>query len=132
MWTGSSNKILKLSEKRLIKIYASPEMMVEFSDVIKRVKFAKRIHELKTSVTELTVCFLRLIEIIRVKKVKLKLDEKPVDTDDEMFIFCSLSAQAFFLVTGDPHLRILKEVRGVKILNPHEFMHEFKSSKPYE
>jgi len=92
LWTGSSNKILKLAEKRLIKIYASPEMTFEFSDVIKRVKFAKRIHELKTSVTELTVCLLRLIEIIKVKKVKLKLDEKPVDTDDEMFIFCSLSA----------------------------------------
>ena len=68
MWTGSSNKILKLSEKRLIKIYASPEMMVEFSDVIKRVKFAKRIHELKTSVTELTVCLLEVNRNYKGKK----------------------------------------------------------------
>lgn len=122
LWTGPPHQILKLAEAGRLQIFASPEIIKEVFDVIKRDKFARRIYELKTSVSEIMVGLLHLVQIVESKKHKLTTDEKPVDRDDEMFIFCALTSQASFLVTGDPHLKVLKEIRGIKILSPDEFL----------
>ncbi|MFQ5770176.1 MAG: putative toxin-antitoxin system toxin component, PIN family, partial [bacterium] len=97
LWTGSSHKILKIAENRQIKIFASQEMIIEFLEVIKREKFSKRISELKTSVTEIVTGILRLVEIVKLEKYKLKSHEIPVDKDDEMFLACALTAEASFI-----------------------------------
>lgn len=46
----------------------------------------------------------------------------PSDPDDNMIVACALKAGAQYLVSGDPHLKDLREYRGVAIVSPAEFL----------
>lgn len=46
----------------------------------------------------------------------------PADPDDEIFLTCSLEAEADFIVSGDRHLLELKEYRGIPVLTAREFL----------
>ena len=56
----------------------------------------------------------------------MKVSELPEDEDDVMVIECALTADAQYLISGDPHLLHLKEVRGIKVLTPAEFLQWLK------
>jgi len=44
------------------------------------------------------------------------------DPTDDMFLACAMEAKADFIVSRDPHLRNLKQFRGIKIVNVREFV----------
>ncbi len=44
------------------------------------------------------------------------------DPDDNMMLACAMKVGAQYLVSGDPHLKDLKEYRGVAIVSPAEFL----------
>jgi putative PIN family toxin of toxin-antitoxin system len=44
------------------------------------------------------------------------------DPDDDKFLACALTAQADYIVTGDPDLLILGQHQEVTILKPQEFL----------
>lgn len=85
---GATSQSFKLAEKQQIRIFTSPELLQEIFDVIKRDKFTKRIEELKVSPAEIQAGLLHLVEIIRLRKLRLEPHEKPIDKDDEMFLLC--------------------------------------------
>jgi hypothetical protein len=45
-----------------------------------------------------------------------------IDPDDDKFLACALEAQADCIVSGDPHLRNLKQYQGIDILSPFAFL----------
>lgn len=45
-----------------------------------------------------------------------------IDPDDDKFLACALEAQADYIVSGDPHLRNLKQYQGIDILSPYAFL----------
>ncbi len=53
---------------------------------------------------------------------KEKVDAVEEDKKDNMVLECALEAKAEFIVTGDHHLRTLKEFRNITILTPREFI----------
>lgn len=44
------------------------------------------------------------------------------DPDDNRVLECALGAGARYIITGDRHLLVLKEFRGIYILSPAEFL----------
>jgi predicted nucleic acid-binding protein len=63
-----------------------------------------------------------LVEVVKKNpKLKLKSEEIPIDEDDTIFVLCAVSVKASYLVSGDPHLLVLRQVRGTRIISPREF-----------
>lgn len=56
---------------------------------------------------------------------RLKVDVVKEDPSDNKVIECAIEGKAKYIVTGDPHLRRIKEYRGIKILSPKEFLARF-------
>lgn len=44
------------------------------------------------------------------------------DPDDNIVIACAVKADADYIVSGDPHLKKLKEYQDIKIVSPREFL----------
>ncbi len=122
LWTGIPHELLKQVKLRRLKLFVTSEILYELENVLKREKFLKRIHHLKTTVEEIMIGFLDLVEIVKTKKsIKLKPNETPGDEDDIMFLLCAIGVNPPYLISGDPHLLRLKMVRGVRIITPQDF-----------
>jgi len=75
LWKGTPHNLLIFAEKGSIHLYATFEMLGELEEVLNREKFRKRITELRTSVNELMMGVISLVEIvIPKKKVKCKIE----------------------------------------------------------
>jgi putative PIN family toxin of toxin-antitoxin system len=48
------------------------------------------------------------------------------DPDDDKFLACAATAQADYIVTGDPDLLILGQYEKTVILKPHEFLNRLQ------
>ena len=46
------------------------------------------------------------------------------DPDDDKFIECAVAAQAKYIITGDHHLKAIRNYMGIKILSPRDFLEE--------
>jgi len=44
------------------------------------------------------------------------------DPSDDKFLEAALAGQALYVVSGDNHLLVLKDFRGIKIITAHEFI----------
>ena len=47
------------------------------------------------------------------------------DPDDNKFIVCSAALKCSYIISGDKHLKKIKNYMGIKILNPKEFLIEY-------
>ena len=52
----------------------------------------------------------------------LKLEEIKDDPDDNKILECAVAAAADYIISGDDHLLKHKELRGIKIVSPAEFV----------
>jgi len=53
----------------------------------------------------------------------LKIIEE--DPDDNMFIECAVALECSHIISGDKHLKSVKNYMGIKIVNPKEFLIQF-------
>ena len=44
------------------------------------------------------------------------------DPDDDLILGCAVGAKADYLVSGDTHLRKLRDYKGIQIISPSEFL----------
>lgn len=51
------------------------------------------------------------------------------DPDDDKIVNTALETGSDYIVTGDPHLLALKEVRGIRIVTPAEFLSILRAGK---
>lgn len=103
-----------------VKICLSKEVWAEYEEVISRDKFSKikgfkeRADELLTAIKEIAFWFepQEQIHIL-------------TDIDDDMFIELAVESDANYIVTGNTNDFIIREFRGIFILNPKEFYEEW-------
>jgi putative PIN family toxin of toxin-antitoxin system len=68
-------------------------------------------------------CFLKiLLRISALVETKIELDIIKEDYSDNMLLECAIEKKAKYIVSGDRHLRKLKNYKGVKILTASEFL----------
>jgi uncharacterized protein len=61
----------------------------------------------------------RSVTMVRTWRTVREIEE---DTADNRVLECALYAKADFIVSGDKHLLLLGQFKGIKILSPREFL----------
>ncbi len=104
-----------------ILLITSPSILAEVEDVINReniVKYHKLIPAQRQEILKqlIILCYVTL-ETSPKDEIVIKNDPK-----DDKFILAALEGKANYIVSGDHHLLDMKEYKGIKILNPNEFL----------
>lgn len=118
-WDGKPEGVLQLLENGSIVNFISPEIFEELKRVIAypKLKFS---NSLQTKILEFVFSYSRLINLE--KRLSLIHD----DPDDNKFIECAMTANADFIISGDPHLLRLERVENLIIVNPFQFLKMFE------
>ena len=117
-WTGNPHTIVGLALDKKIVVYTSPAILTELEKVLHR-----DFKEDQEFVERQIALILEYAEIVRPLHQVNVVKEDP---DDNKIIECALTAAADYIVSGDPHLTNLKEVFGIKIMKPKDFVEMFK------
>lgn len=120
LWGGQPGLLLKLIEAEQIDAVASPEMLNELARVLGYQKFQKRLQNLGFTVTDLLEMVQDHVTLISPTKTEHSLVQ--ADPDDEIFLHCAISANATVVISGDDHLLVLKEIRGIPIIQAQNFL----------
>ena len=114
-WNYSvAHKLLKILIEKEIKIFATKEILGEFSDVLQRdFKYAK---------DEAGSLIEKLLFIIELSYPANKIDIIKEDPADNKIIECAVATGSKFILTYDRHLLKHKEYENIKIITPEEAM----------
>ena len=119
-WEGEASKIIEKAEKKNIQILISENILSEIVDVLnKESKFQKYILNLKLSIEEILRVVLSISNLI---ETKAKLDIIKADPKDNIILEAALDGKVEYIVSYDNHLLNMIEFRGIKIINPGEFL----------
>ncbi len=72
------------------------------------------------------------MQITRFAKTTLGIVQLKViqsDLTDNKYLECAAEGEAHYIISGDKHLKGLKEYQGIKILNPTAFLDVVKKGK---
>jgi len=99
-------------------LFITDEILAEVDSVFRKRKF---------HLTEEIIQY-RMTRIKRIgTKIKVAASERVTDggcrdKTDNKYLECAVAAKADYVISGDIHLRELKEYRGIKIVNPAEYL----------
>jgi putative PIN family toxin of toxin-antitoxin system len=112
---GTPRKILNEVINGRLKVAISREILHEIQGILLGKKF-KYPEEVVNAITnQLTILCEIVLPAQRVEIVRS-------DPADNRIIECALEAKAQYIITGDSHLIELKEVHGISIVTPGEFL----------
>jgi len=115
---GKPDAIIKMIARGENTLFISDEILAEMDRVFRKRKF---------HLTEEVIKY----RIARIKelgtKIKVAASERVTDSGcrdktDNVYLECAVAAKADYVISGDIHLRELKEYRGIKIVNPAEYL----------
>ena len=116
---GIPEKILELIDKEVIQSCFSPKTFGELRSFLLHPKFQERREKLPFSVNNFLKNLFSKSILVYPQKVSQIIKEDPFDN---YFLACAILSQASFIVSGDKHLRKLKEFQGILIVSPKEFL----------
>lgn len=123
LYGGIPGKILDMSHTRVIVLCFNPEMLDEVHGVLMRPKFDERRAALPFPIEDV------LNETYRDGLLITPEHIQPVikrDSSDDMFLACASTANAQYIISGDKHLLDLKNVAGIPVVTPRQFLRRFK------
>jgi putative PIN family toxin of toxin-antitoxin system len=100
------NKLVK--DKQIV---LSRAILEEFLDVIEDPKIAKY-----TSEKDVTIFLNTLKNAARIVQVKSKFKAVKENPDDDTIIQTAYDSEADYIISGDKHLLLLKQFKGIRIL----------------
>ena len=113
---GNPKKIIDLWKKGEIKLCLSREIVDEYVEVLKMLGLQN-----ESELQELLNTFSEGHNIIfSATTPSLKIIEQ--DPDDNMFIECAVALGCSHIISGDKHLKQVKNYMGIKIVNSKEFL----------
>lgn len=114
--SGIPDQILRYIAR--FQLFLSEEILEETDRVLHYPRIQKK-HNLSDEDIHSYIQYLRSIAIIA---TDLPTVTVAADPDDNIVLACALKAQADYIVSGDPHLKKLKEYQGIQIVPPVEFL----------
>jgi uncharacterized protein len=116
---SNSDLILHAVKDEKVLLLLSDKICDEISRVLTYPKIRNR---LKASDIEIEH-FLQLFRIVAViTPGVLDLPPLEADPDDTKYLVCAVEGRADFIVSGDHHLTDLLSYRGIRIVNPADFI----------
>ena len=119
-WNGSPRRFLSLVFRQDIKPYATIDMMAEYCRIID--KIAKKRPDIALKWKSQIAKVMTVIE--KNETVDICRDPK-----DNMFLECAVAANAYYLVSGDSDLLVLREFNKIPIITVNQF---FDAHPEYE
>jgi putative PIN family toxin of toxin-antitoxin system len=105
LWDGNPRRLLRLGRGENVRLFTSPPLLSELTEILLRRRFEKKIAASLLSVDQLVDFYAELVALVRPTPVP----RIAPDPDDDVAIGTALAAKADFLVTGD---RALLSVGG--------------------
>ena len=113
-WCGNPFQCVEHARAGRINAVTCPELIQELAEKLDtKMKFSP------DQTTETLADYLSFHRLVSIPKT---LDAVPRDADDNAVLECALEGGASHIVTGDDHLLVLKEFRGVQIVRANEFL----------
>ncbi len=114
-WSGKPRELLQKVIDKEVELVISVKQLDELKRVLNYPKF-KFTEQQKTKFLEI------LSEISTIVKTKSTLDIVKEDETDNIFLELALETDADYIISGDKHLRKLKQFRKTKIVSASEFL----------
>jgi len=115
LWDNSvAHKLLIKLIKEDSELFTSVEILKEYKEAI--------IRDFKYSKKEVEEILSKLLNVLKITKPEVKIEEIKEDPADNKILECAISSNAEFILTYDNHLLCLKEFKGIKILKPEDFL----------
>lgn len=114
-WEGKSKELFRKVIDKEYDLFMSIKQIVELKEVMKYPKFSFS-EEQKRKFLEI------LFEIATIVDTKTNLDVVKEDPDDNILLECAIEANADYIISGDEHLKKLKEFGKIKIVSVSEFL----------
>ncbi len=114
---GNPAKIFEMLIGEEVENFTTIEIIDEIKEVFGRPRIMKYLSLVEIQfIIDTFVRFSTQIEsAVKIKAVK-------DDPDDNKFLECAITANADYIISGDPHLLNIKEFRGIKIVSPAQFI----------
>ena len=112
---GAPYKALNTVYEGKVRLILSPDILLEFEDVISRPKFRYKETHIRKIITLIFQASLIVEPDIAVDIVK-------DDPTDNRIIEAAISGNAKYIVTGDKHLLSLKKIKGIEIITVKDFL----------
>lgn len=123
LWSGNERLLLDAARDGIVELFVSSKMLREIEKVLDRSKFDARLR-LKNVSREYLI---REYSILATMVETVELDESVSrDRDDDEILSCAISASCESIATGDLDLLVLKEFRGIKIVQTSELLKSLK------
>lgn len=116
---GPPAKIIAYWAAEEFDVAISTALLDELARVLKYERVRKRLGKSQEMVKDLLKRF-KTVAILTEPQLKLKVIGE--DPDDDRVLECAVAAGAAYIVTGDEHLRKLKQYQGIIILSPAGFL----------
>jgi len=97
----------------------SEAILLEISNVLRRPHIRQN-YRVTSRAADLLLASLREYGVVT--PGELAVEVVPDDPKDNCVVACAVEGAADYIVTGDLHLRELREYRGIPILSPAEFV----------
>lgn len=114
-WGGKPHQIFKRCIAKEFILFLSPDIFKEINRVLHYPKFV-------FSEEDISEFLGQILEIGNFVTANEKITVIKDDPSDNMFLECALSAKAEYIVSGNIHLKKLKEFRGIKIVTATDFL----------
>jgi uncharacterized protein len=122
LFSGNPRTILALAINGRIKVFISPEIISELTDVLSRKKFSFSPESIQTIIREI-----ESITTVVVPSKNYKIVSR--DIDDNIIIDCAMESKAEYIITGDNDLLSLSEFHGIRIINPAGFIELYQRQR---
>lgn len=116
--TGVPNQVL-LQAGITYQLFISYDILEEVTRVLRRPRIQRRV-QLLGDETEVFLAAIHSVADVVENPTPLRVIED--DPDDDLILGCAVGANADYLVSGDTHLRKLREYKGIQIISPSEFL----------
>lgn len=119
-WKGEASRTIKLGVDKKIVIITTEDILSEITEVLnKEEKFQKFILDRKQKIEDLIRTVLSFSTLIETES---KLDLVKEHPKDNIILEAALDGRADYIISYDRHILNMIEFRGIKILNPREFL----------
>ena len=116
---SNPDKVIDLVKQGRITLALSPDILAEIRKVLLYPKIRKK---LKLTTKEIGEALAQIAQAAIITSGRVRLNAIESDPDDNRYLECAVEAQADFIISGDRHLKDLKNFQGIKIVNSATFI----------